>query len=313
MTTPASAMFFFFIMLFVHVGHSSLPNPIPWTTNRLPRDAKVYDVDALAGRLSEKIAGFGPQSSVWALNTICSQEPDDEGMVSAAFSLTGVMAWNEYMNRIGREQGDPRFLWAAPGWNTFRGSCGLLAAQSWAENDDLVLGELQENLSPRYSLDVDLKLEGKIPPFRCKTQLPWWAAQLHDINTFRLNFTAQMRGLPDEIWGQWKGYFVDEGNNNIGYTERFTIPACSVAGLGVAIVQRHVVAYPVFHVQEYNMFRAGTARSYPTWRGMGGNWGSVYAAWRTVECQAATAQWPNAPVAHVQPLNVPLPPRKCIQ
>jgi hypothetical protein len=185
-----------------------------------------------------------------------------------------VMAGNEYMNSIGRKRGNRRYMNATNGWDMFRGSCALLAEQSWARNEAVVEG-VSHNNPFWYPLYTELKLDVDILPFRCETRLPWWEAQFGDINKLRINFVSMLRGLPQNIWGQWKGLLIAE-NDVLRITQPFTTPECSATWLSATPVQRYVLANPVFDILQYNSFDDGSWVEAGTWRNLGGFWGSVY-------------------------------------
>jgi hypothetical protein len=222
-----------------------------------------------------------------------------------------IVAWNVYMDEIGLAEGDPEHMYRAKGWDTFRGSCALLAKKSWARNDENFVGSSQDNKF-WYLLDpVVLRLDISIPPFQCTTGLTWWAAQFGDNIQLRLNFVNQLRGLDDKLWFPWRvGLFLDQ-LTYLHVTHEFTIPECSDAWLSGTTVRRHVEAVPVFDIQQYNIFKDGSWVESTSWMDFGDRWTSVFTLWSTIECHAATAQVPDGPLAHGQPLVEKLPESEC--
>jgi hypothetical protein len=294
---------FLLFMFFVHASHC------PRASVRLRFDVNSYNLP-VAGDLV--LIEFGVTKSTVAFDKICSQDEDDEQMVSAAINTQTQVAltWNEYINGPGKN-GDRNLGFAKNQWDTFRGSCRLKAKESWAKSDVQITGGEVENRSLRNKAVLPLEIRVTVEAIRCETKLPWWENQFGNFDHLRLNFTKQMRGLDQSIWLPWKGLLLAE-DTTFPLTLGYPTPPCHAAWLASTTVQRYVTAYAMFEVEQYNMVRNDGFVGSKTWENMGDGWQNVYINGNPITCHASTSQGPMLePLFHAQPMERALPESVC--
>jgi hypothetical protein len=295
-------MFFVFLILFIHACHCPPAlQPV--------RDPQVYAYNNLGRDLRN--VGFNSIGAVRLLTEICKLQEDNEGMVNVAINtqLNTIMAWDNYMNTVGTVYGNRHAMFAAPGWDTFRGSCVLLASRSWAQGDPIESGLNKAN-KKWFPVTRTLRLPVEHRAFECTTSLTWWEAQFGNVHKLRTAFRSKMRGLPEEIWVPWEGVPIDK-TFTLQVAQKFDIPACSIAWLTSTTVRRHVVAVPAFQVEQYNSIQNGYAWRSQTWMNLGVGYQTVYADRDPIECHALTAQLPNGLLANVSPQDTRMPDSYC--
>jgi hypothetical protein len=304
-------MLLVFFILFVHVCRY----PRAGSKSPATRDYASYQFPREASELKD--AGFGPRTSVGMLNTICSQRADDDGMVTAAIQIAGgmVIPWDVYMGGPGL-RGNNLYLNATDGYVTFRGSCLLLASESWAQNDPPFHGKSQRNKDLHPLVRAPLTAKVPVQPFQChSTALTWWEALYPDNDALSTAFISKMRGLPDGLWTGWEQGLKVTQPDTLDIDDQFDIPPCSEAWIVATTVQRHVLALSMFQVHQYSTYThafGGWGQNSDTWGHFGGDqWKNVYTSLGTVRCNAITATGPDMLLAHVQILDTPLPPTLC--
>jgi hypothetical protein len=261
------------------------------------------------------LAGFGPFTSITALDTICRQQPDAEGMVTAAIEkkTNKIIPWAEYMadDDGPGKLGSPLSQYATPGYDTVRGTCGLLANESFALNDVPVHSNHKHNTLWRTLIQYPLNTTISVPPFECfPTAFTWWQALYPNKLALRDAFRDKLHGLPPAVWQPWVGLHYTE-DSTLDIEIEFNIPPCSAAWIGTIIVQRYVYAYTIFQVHQYSQWLRTYGYNSPTWGNKGGIWATVYASREVISCHALTATSPDGPIARAYPLHFELPETAC--
>jgi hypothetical protein len=245
---------------------------------RLPENFPVGQYKNLEGDLGGSASDF--------LETICSQAPDQNGMVFGAINHeTGsYLDWEGYWEDEDRGT-DTHYLFARDPWETFVGSCTLRATSTYVRDRPPVLGDVVRNVhwapqTRRYELTAG----EMVPGFYCKTELESWNQRLQSLNPLNIPtlIMTNMVGLPETIQHTWliREFPVDDWRE---YKQETDIQACHAAQLSVAMVNRTVIAYQGFKIDRYywnGRTRRGSAN---TWKGRNG-WGRIFVPENTVTC-----------------------------